>query len=292
MAATSSAVRLATSPQASEAHTRQGDVLLLLGLAAIALTIHFLTNSRYGYHGDELCFIACGDHLAWGYVDQPPLVPFLARLSRLLMGDSLFSIRFFSALAHAGLVFLTGWMARTLGGRRFAQALVALTVLLAPVFLFSGNVLTTGIEPMWTACGFLVILILRDHKPKLWLWFGAAAGIGLMNKHSMLFWGFGLTVGLLLMSRKEFLNRWIWIGAALALIIAFPNVVWEQQHHWVTLQALRQSRDVNRLPFSFSNFWFTQVVLNGFLALPVWLAWRSFCFRGGEEHIAQSASRS
>ncbi|HBZ69073.1 MAG TPA: glycosyltransferase, partial [Deltaproteobacteria bacterium] len=76
----------------------------------------------------------CGDHLAWGYVDQPPLVPFLARLSRLLMGDSLFSIRFFSALAHAGLVFLTGWMARTLGGRRFAQALVALRCCSLPCF--------------------------------------------------------------------------------------------------------------------------------------------------------------
>jgi hypothetical protein len=272
LAATSSAIHVAISPQGSEAHTRHGDLLLLSGLAVVALTIHFLTNSRYGYHGDELYFIACGDHLAWGYVDQPPLVPFVARLSRLLMGDSLFSIRFFPALAHAGLVFLTGWMARTLGGNRFAQGLAALAVLVGPVFLFSGNTLLTGFEPFWTVCAFLLILILRDHQRKLWLLFGAAAGIGLLNKHAILFWLLGLVLGLLMTAPKEFLNRWIWIGATLGLIIAFPNIVWEQQHHWVTLQAIRQSREFNRLPFSFSNFWFTQVVLNGFLALPVWLA--------------------
>jgi hypothetical protein len=126
MAATSPGIRPVTSTRAKEAHTREGDVLLLSGLSLLALTIHFLTNSRYGYHGDELYFIACGDHLAWGYVDQPPLIPFLARVSRVLMGDSLFSIRFFPALAHAGLVFLTGWIAQTLGGSRFAQALAAL----------------------------------------------------------------------------------------------------------------------------------------------------------------------
>lgn len=258
--------------QAGEASTKKGDALLLLCLALVALLIHFLTNWRYGYHGDELYFIACGDHLAWGYVDLPPLVPFLAKISRQMMGDSLFAIRFFPALAHAGLVFLTGWIARTLGGNRFAQGLGALTVLLAPVFLFDGNVLTTGFEPWWTMCAFLVILILRERRPRLWLLFGIAAGIGLLNKHSMLFWGFGLFVGLLLTARKEFLNRWIWLGAGVALLIVLPNLVWEQQHHWVTVEALREAREFNRLPFSLVNFWLTHVMMNGILALPVWLA--------------------
>lgn len=199
-------------------------------------------------------------------------MPFLARLSRLLMGDSLFSIRFFPALAHAGLVVLTGLTARNLGGERFAQALASLSVLLAPVFLLCGHFLTTALEPMWTVCAFLLILILRDHRPKLWLWFGVAAGIGLLNKHSMVFWGFGVVLGLLLTAREEFRSRWIWSGAGLALLVALPTLLWEQQHHWVTLQALREARDFNRLPFSLTNFWLTQVVLNGHLSLPVWLA--------------------
>jgi len=171
------------------------DTVLLAALASVALIIHFLTNShfvtssRYGFHGDELYFIACGDHLAWGYVDLPPLIPFLARLSRRLMGDSLVSIRFFPALAHAGLVFLTGWTARAMGGNRFAQILASLSVLFGPVFLLPGNFLTTAFEPMWTVCAILVILILRDQRPRLWLAFGVAAGIGFLNKHSMAFWG-------------------------------------------------------------------------------------------------------
>ena len=256
--------------------------ILLLVLAGAALIIHFLTNiyllrySGYGFHGDELYFIACGDHLAWGYVDLPPLVPFLAHVARRLMGDSLFSFRFFPAVAHAGLVFLTGLMARTLGGGRFAQGLAALCVLFAPVFLLPGNFLTTASEPMWTVCAFVLVLILRDHRSQLWLVFGVAAGVGFLNKDSMAFWGLGLVLGLLFTARDQFRSRWIWLGAGLALLIVLPNLVWEQQHHWVTLQALRQARDFNRLPFSFSNFWLTQVALNGYVSLPVWLAGLTF----------------
>ena len=254
------------------------DNLVLAALAVATLILHLLVNlylirnPRYGFHGDELYFVACGNHLAWGYVDLPPLVPFLARLSRLLMGDSLLSIRFFPALAHAGLVFLTGSTSRALGGNRFAQVLAALSVLFAPVFLLPGNFLTTACEPMWTVCAFLLILTLRDHRQKLWLTFGVAAGIGFLNKHSMAFWGVGLVLGLLFTARREFRSRWIYLGAGVALLIVLPNLVWEQQHHWVTLQALRQARDFNRLPFSFSNFWLTQVTLNGHASLPIWLA--------------------
>ncbi|HVO64362.1 MAG TPA: glycosyltransferase family 39 protein [Terriglobales bacterium] len=166
--------------------------------------------------------------------------------------------------------------ARVLGGDRFAQVLASLSVLFAPVFLLPGNFLTTAFEPMWTVCAFLMIVILRGHRSKLWLAFGAAAGIGFLNKHSMAFWGVGLVLGLLLTARREFRSRWIWLGAGLALLIVLPNLWWEQQHHWVTLQALRQARDFNRLPFSFSNFWMSQVVLNGHASLPVWLAGLAF----------------
>jgi len=254
------------------------DNVVLAVLAGATLVIHVLANlyltanRQYGFHGDELYFIACGDHLAWGYVDLPPLVPFLGHMSRLLMGDSLLSVRFFPALAHAGLVFLTGSTARALGGDRFAQILASLSVLFAPVFLLPGNFLTTAFEPMWTVCAFLLIVILRDNRSKLWLVFGAAAGIGFLNKHSMAFWGVGLVLGLLLTARREFGSRWIWLGAGLALLIVLPNLLWEQQHHWVTVQALRQARDFNRLPFSLSNFWVSQIALNGHASLPVWLA--------------------
>lgn len=153
------------SAQHTEPSRSYANNLIIGALAVATLVLHVLVNfylmanPRYGFHGDELYFVACGDHLAWGYVDLPPLVPFLARVSRLLMGDSLLSIRFFPALGHAGLVLLTGLTARVLGGNLFAEILASLSVLFAPVFLLPGNFLTTAFEPMWTVCAFLLILI-------------------------------------------------------------------------------------------------------------------------------------
>jgi hypothetical protein len=253
-------------------HTRKGDIQLLAALAGVALVLHFLFNRRYGFHGDELYFYACADHLAWGYVDHPPLVPFIAWLSRALLGESLFALRLYPALAHAGLIFLTGWLAREMGGGRWAQGIAALTVLISPLYLYCGNVLTTGFEPFWTVCAFILVLMLDGRTPKLWLLFGAAAGLGLLNKHSMLFWGFGLALGLLLTARPLLKSKWMWIGGALTGLIFLPNFIWEQQHHWVTLTALDQMRQFNREPFSAVAFWMTNVVINHPLTVPIWLA--------------------
>src|SRR2546429_4310120 len=104
--------RVATEPQKLSA--------LTFGFSALALLVHLLTNRRYGYFRDELYYMACGQHLAFGYVDQPPLSILLSRLSRTLFGDSLFAIRFFPALAGAGIVALTGAIAREMGGRGWA----------------------------------------------------------------------------------------------------------------------------------------------------------------------------
>src|SRR5713226_5427093 len=104
-------------------------------LACVAVLLQVLTNGRYGYFRDELYFLACGDHLAWGYVDFAPLVALLTRISRLALGDSLHAIRTLPALAQSAEVFITALIARELGGKRFAICLSCLSVLLAPVIL-------------------------------------------------------------------------------------------------------------------------------------------------------------
>src|SRR5207245_10129770 len=93
-------------------------IAVILALANFLMHVYF--NNRYGYFRDEFDYISCGDHLAWGYVDQPPLIPLLVKISRLLLGDSLRSIRFVPALATSAAVILTGMIARELGGRGFA----------------------------------------------------------------------------------------------------------------------------------------------------------------------------
>jgi 4-amino-4-deoxy-L-arabinose transferase-like glycosyltransferase len=259
-------------------------VALLACLAAVKLLLHFLANGRYGYWVDELYFMACGEHLAWGYVDQPPLIAFVATASRWLMGDSLFAIRFFPALAGACLVFLTGWMARGLGGGRFAQVLAALTVLVAPVYLAFNNLLTmNAFEPLlWTSCAYLAIEIVKDGNQRLWLPFGLIAGIGLMNKYSMAFFAVSLAGGLLLTpERRIFRSPWIWLGGVLACLVVLPNLVWQAGNGWPTIELLRNASLYQHQPVSPAEFIWGQIQLMHPFTLPISLAGLAYYLGSG-----------
>ncbi len=141
---------------------------IVAGIAAIKLLLHLYAGRHYGYFVDELYYLACGEHLAWGYVDQPPLIALIAKITRALLGTSLPAIHLFPALAGTAKVLLTGMIARELGGRRFAQGLAALTVLLAPGFLALDNWLSMNVfEPLfWMGCAYLVIRIVRTGNQK------------------------------------------------------------------------------------------------------------------------------
>src|SRR5205807_6311952 len=167
----------------------------------------------YGYFRHELYFAACGERLAWGYVDHAPLVALASRISRGLFGDSLFALRLLPALSAAPKVWLAGWMAREAGGRRFAQFFAALLVFLAPIYLTFDNFLSmNAFEPVfWMACAAFILRILTGGSSQLWLWFGVVAGIGILNKHSMLFFGSGIALGFLLtQARAQFARSEIW----------------------------------------------------------------------------------
>jgi len=118
--------------------------------AISACLIHVVLGGRYGYFRDELYYAACGQHLAWGYVDQAPLIAVIARVSRALLGDSLHALRFFPALAAGAKILLTGWMVRELGGRRYAQLLAATAMLICPIFLTMDSFLSmNAFEPLF-----------------------------------------------------------------------------------------------------------------------------------------------
>ena len=201
----------------------------------IKLLLHFLSNHNYGVHRDEFLYRAMGDHLAWGYLEVPPLIALLARISSWL-GDSLFALRLFPALAGALLVLLSGLLTRELGGRRFAQVLAMLAVIIAPVFLRAH----TLFQPVafdqlaWLAGVYLLVLLLREpERRKWWLYLGAVLGVGLLNKYAMLFFGFGLTVGLLIGAERKWLRTsGPWLAALLALAIFLPNLLWQIKHGW------------------------------------------------------------
>jgi Dolichyl-phosphate-mannose-protein mannosyltransferase len=251
-------------------------------LAAVAVAVHFACNGGYGFFRDELYYAACGQRLAWGYVDHAPLAPFLARLSSLALGDSLRALRFLPALSSAAKVLLAGWMAREMGGRKAAQYLAALAVLLAPIYLTFDNFFSmNAFEPVfWMAAAAVVMRIANGGNRRLWLLFGAIAGLGLMNKHSMLFFGSGLAVGLLLTpARREFARIWIWLGAAIAFAIFLPNLLWEIQNGWPTIALLHAVVGSKYSSVSPWEYIWQQSLLTDPLSAPIWLAGLWFLFR-------------
>ena len=271
---------MATSPVSVEAPKR--DTLLSTGMAvvwAIALAkllLHIYFNNRYGYFRDEFDYMSCGDHLQWGYVDQPPLIPCLTHISRAVLGDSLRAIRFIPALASSLLVVQATVVARELGGRRYALLLTALCVALAPQYLSNGGLLSTNmLEPnLWLGCAYFVILAIKRNDPHYWIGFGIVAGLGMEEKYTIAVFGFGVVVGLLLTEqRPTFLNPWIWLGGLAAFVIFSPNLLWNLRYDWPFLQLIRairaEGRDVILGPLPF----FSQqlLVVNPFAA-PVWLA--------------------
>lgn len=244
-------------------------IVIVLALAGVKLLATLATSGRYGYHRDEFYYIACGRHLALGYVDFPPIVPLLARFAEILFGQSLPGLRLFPVLAGTVTLLLTAWMARELGGGRFAQALAALAVLLAPIYL-GGDLLfqTVAFDQLaWVVVLVLVIRLLKTGDSRLWLAIGAVFGLGLMTKYTILALGVGLAGGLLLTrARSQFRSPWLWLGALVALVLLAPNLVWQVQHGWPTLDYLRRhhSETGTRLDFILQ-----QILMLGPPSLPL-----------------------
>jgi len=245
-------------------------------IAVAKLLFHIYFNNRYGYFRDEFDYIACARHLAWGYVDQPPLVPFLARISGEVLGYSLRAIRLVPALASSILVIQAAAITRELGGKRFGLLLTAVCVGIAPMYLSDGYLLTTNcLEPnLWMACAYFVILAIKRHQPHYWLWFGVFAGLGLEEKYSIALFGLSVVVGLLLTAeRRAFLNKWIWIGGLAAFVIFLPNVLWNLHYHWPFLELMHNIRANGRdVVLPAGQFFLQQALLINPLTAPIWIA--------------------
>ena len=261
---------------------------LIVFFGAIALLVHLLTNGRYGYFRDELYYIACGHHLAWGYVDQPPISILLVRLSQALFGDSLFAIRLLPAFAGAAIVALTGIIAREMGGRGWAIALACAGSLCALFNLAVGNFFSmNAFEPLfWMGAVYLLVRIINGGSPTLWLWMGVLLGLGLENKHSTTFFAVGIFLALLLTpERRYFARKWIWLGGLIAFAIALPNILWQARHHWPTYELLNNISHSNKnVALSPVQFIVQQVVFMNPGTLPLWIAGLLWLFGSREGH--------
>jgi len=267
---------LESKPNESIPDLGPGEWALLGGLSFAVFAAHMFVSGRYGYFVDELYYLACSHHLAWGYVDQPPLIALITWLERVTLGDSLPALHFLPAVAAGLRVLLTGLFAQELGARRFGIVLACVCVMVAPIYLGLDSLLTMNVfeSLFWMGAALIALKIFHGASPKLWLLFGVVCGIGLLNKHSMLFFGFGLFVGLLLTKqRRQFLEPWIWLGGMIALAIFLPNLAWEIQRNFPTIELLRNVQASGRnTEVGPGMFMVLQVMILHPLAAPVWIA--------------------
>ncbi|MBI5953113.1 MAG: glycosyltransferase family 39 protein [Chloroflexi bacterium] len=222
-------------------------ILLLLGLALFLL--HMFTNHQYGFHQDEMVVVDNAYNLDWGYVEYPPITPFLTRITLSIFGLSLVSARTFAALAHSIILVLAGLMARELGGKRTAQVIAALAAAIAPTAMAWGALIQyVTFDLFWSVLlAYLVIRLLRSEDPRWWLGIGAVIGLGMMTKYTMAMFTAGIVGGVLLTNARRYLKSlWLWGGVVLSLLIFLPNLIWQIQHNFISLDFLSSihERDV------------------------------------------------
>ena len=275
----------AAIPAGSQRRSGAEPILIIL-FGTVALLVHLLTSGRYGYFRDELYYIACGRHLAFGYVDQPPLSILLLRLSEVLLGNSLFAIRLLPAIGSAATVAITGLIARELGGRAWAVSLACAGSLCALFNLAVGNFFSmNAFEPVfWMGCVYLLVRIINGASSTLWLWFGILLGLGIENKHSTAFFAAGIFIALLFASeRRHFANKWIWFGGLIAVAIALPNILWQLQNHWPTYELLSNiARSDKNVALSPVEFILQQIVFMNPGTFPLWLSGLIWLFGSGD----------
>ena len=244
-------------------------------LVGVKLVFHVCTAGRYGIFRDELYYLACSEHLAWGYVDQPPLIALVAWIARHVFGESLYGLRFIPAVAGAATVWLTAKLAAEMGGGRFAQIMAAVAVIATPIYLILHHWLTmNAFEPLiWVACAWCIVRAISRAEPRYWIYFGLLAGLGLENKYTTAFFLAAVAVGLVLTSSRQFLKSGeLWIGVVAAALIFLPNFIWLVLHHFPFLELMhniRQGhRDVFRGPVGFIE---DQVQFMNPVLAPLWM---------------------
>jgi dolichyl-phosphate-mannose-protein mannosyltransferase len=245
----------------------------LLWVAALVVLLHLSFAGRYGFFRDELYFIACGDRPAWGYVDQPPLLPLIAAAWDRVVGGSLLGFRVLPAFVAGAVALITGRLTRRWGGDSFASCFAAGAVAIGPVFLFSGHTLTVNtLEPLtWTGL-VLALLDQRDRRGKhTWLWLGLIAGVGLLVKYSLALWAVSLAVGLALSRERRLLvTRGVLAAGLLAVVMVLPSLLWQARHGWPFLELLAAGRAGKNVPFELPGF-LAEVTLQVHpLLVPLW----------------------
>jgi len=260
-------------------HWRLAAVLLYGGAAASVFALHLATNRTLGFHTDELYYLDCGRHPAFGYVDFPPVVPLLARLETELLGVTPWTLRLLPALLSGLLVALCGVYVRRLGGSLWLQGIALVAGIAAPLIVGSGDVFQTVIFDLatWMVALYWFLCVVIDRRPRYWIYLGITLGIGIEVKYTIGGLITGITIAVLLTPslRKELRTRYPWIAAAIALLIWAPNLAWQVVNGFPSLTYVANHRGSG----SGVGIYLIELALIAGLLLPLWVAGMISLFR-------------
>ena len=251
-------------------------------IAVVYFTLHLVTSTRYGYFRDALYYLACAEHLALGYVDQPPFIAVLGWLTRHTLGTALPALLFWPALSGALRIMLTAAFARELGAQRFGIALAAVLAATPGVWwVIDHQFAMNAFEALfWGGLAYVILRIIKTGNTKLWLAFGAIAGIGLLNKYSLIIFASSLIAGVLLTRQRTILfTPWILAGGAIAFLIFLPNLIWNIQHDWPFLELMRNIRTTGKdVVLTPGKHLLQQVLMLNPVSFPFWFGGLLFYF--------------
>lgn len=254
---------------------RDSDLFVLVVFAALKLLFHLFVNTRYGFHRDELATLSDARHLDWGYVAYPPLTPLLGRIELIAFGTSLTGFRFLAALAQSIAIVVTGLMARELGGKRSAMFMAAAATAIAPISIGASALFQyVSFDYLWfVLLAYFVVRLIRSEDRRWWVAIGIVIGLAIETKYTAAFFVAGLVCGLLATPlRSHLTSKWLWIGAAVSVLIALPNFLWQWEHDFIALDFLRHihERDVRigrTAGFITDQFFETTNILT----VPLWI---------------------
>ncbi|NAS14425.1 ArnT family glycosyltransferase [Poritiphilus flavus] len=239
------------------------------------LSIQLIGNRNYGFHRDELLHLSVSEHLDWGFMEFPPLIGLIGKISYLLFDYSLMGMRLFPTLAGVGILILCCLMAKELGGKSKAVLLSGICILAFWPF-FRNHTLFQPVafdQFFWTLGLYYLIRFMNSEDKKFLVLMGITLGLGLMNKYTILVWAFGIFIGLFFYQKgKVFRNKWLYISAGIGLLLFIPNIIWQAQNDFPLLKHLevldrKQLSDLNPMEFALEQLSFPITLIVSILGI-------------------------
>lgn len=258
------------------------EVKLILFFCIIKFLLLLFAINNYGFHRDELLYMALGEHLDWGYKEVPPFIAVISRISAFLFGDSLIAIRIFPAIASILIIWITGLLVLVMKGKRLAIIITCSAMIISPAFLASGYLFQPVVfdQLFWVLSAYLTVKYVQTHQNIYIYLLGATFGFGMLNKYTMAFFAFALIAALLISQQRKLLLNRAWLYAFfIAFIIFLPNLLWQINHNFPIFTHMKELKEEQLNHINSKDFLIQLLVIHA-TASFLWLLGLLYIFIG------------